>query len=160
KDYRSADNRAAANAGERVGTVLFRKITSPRSSRKNAIRLPSGDRVVLEQLTRSRVRPHRHVVRSRIVLLAHAGSSVARIAMQLGVARSTVRRWCRRFAEGGVPALLNEAPGRGRPRGISERVVLAVLRAARVDAGAPMTIRRLAVRAGTSASRVWRIFSR
>jgi transposase len=160
KDYRRADNSADANAGERGGAVLFRKIANPRSSQKHAIRLSSGDRSVLEQLTRSRVRPHRHVVRSHIVLLAHGGSSVARIAMRLGVAPSTVRRWCRRFVEGGVHALLNEAPGRGRPRGINQRIVLAVLRAARVNAAVPMTIRRIAARAGTSASRVWRIFSR
>ena len=160
KDYRRADNLAATSAGERADAALFRKITSSRSSQKHAIRLSSGDRAVLEQLMRSRVQPHRHVVRSHIVLLAHEGSSVARIAMQLGIARSTVRRWCRRFAEGGVHALLNEAPGRGRPRGINQRIVLAVLRAARVNAAVPMTIRRVAARAGTSASRVWRIFGR
>ena len=160
KDNREADNRVAAAVADGRQTLVFRKITSPHSPVKSAIRLSPGDRVVLEQLTRSRVRPHRHVVRSHIVLMAHQGSSIALIARRLGVTRSTVRRWCRRFAEGGVRALLSEAPGRGRPPGINHRVVLAVLRAMRVNAAVPTTIRRVAARAGTTASRVWRIFRR
>jgi transposase len=160
KGYRDADNRPFAAAGRGGPAVLFRKITSPHAVSKSGVRLSPADRATLEQLTRSRVRPHRHVVRSHIVLLAHHGLSVALIARQLGIARSTVRRWCRRFNEGGVRALLNEAPGRGRPQGINKRVVLSVLRAMRVNTTTPMTIRRVATRAGASASRVWRILSR
>jgi len=160
KDNRQADNCAAQAPQASAPLVLFRKIASHRASSKSAIRLSSGDRALLEQLTRSRVQPHRHVVRSHIVLLANQGSSAARIAVQLGIARSTVRRWCRRCAAYGVQALFNEAPGRGRPSGINPRVVLAVLRVMRLNTAMPMTIRRVAERAGTSASRVWRIFRR
>ena len=160
KDNREADNRVSAAVADGRQTLLFRKITSQHASAKSSSRLSSGDRAALERLSRSRVRPHRHVMRSQIVLMTHQGSSVASIARRLGIARSTVRRWCRRFAEGGMRALLTEAPGRGRPRGINQRIVLAVLRAARLNAAMPMTIRRVAARAGTSASRVWRIFSR
>ena len=105
KDCRQADNRAEEADGGLGHTALFRKITNPRSSSRSAVRLAPGDRALLEQLARSRVEPHRHVVRSHIVLMAHTGSSVARIAAQLGVARSTVRRWCRRCATHGVQAL-------------------------------------------------------
>ena len=160
KDNHEADNRTALAVRGSGHALLFRKITSSPWLAKSGMRLSPADRAALERLARSRVRPHRHVLRSHIVLLAHQGSSVALIARQLGIARSTVRRWCRRFAEGGVRSLLNEAPGRGRPRGINQRIVLAVLRAARLNAAMPMTIRRVAARAGTSASRVWRIFSR
>jgi transposase len=160
KDNHEADNRSVQPFATNAPAVLFRKISNLRATPKGAIRLSSGDRALLEQLTRSRVQPHRHVVRSHVVLMAHQGSSVARIAAQLGIARSTVRRWCRRCAASGVQALFKEAPGRGRPSGINPRVVLAVLRAMRLNTAMPMTIRRVADRAGTSASRVWRIFRR
>ena len=160
KDNRDADNRVAAVDDGRRPAALFRKITSRHSSSKNTIRLSPADRELLEQFARSRVQPHRHVVRSHIVLMAHAGASVARIAAQLGIARSTVRRWCRRCAAHGVQALFKEASGRGRPSGINQSAVLAVMRAMRLDAATPMTIRRIADRAGTSASRVWRVFRR
>src|SRR5215472_4285357 len=80
KDNREADNRPPGAAGDSGRAGLFRKITNLRSPSKRAIRLSPGDRAVLEQLTRSRVRPHRHVVRSHIVLMAHQGSSIALIA--------------------------------------------------------------------------------
>lgn len=160
KDSREADYRADSAPGRQHPAALFRKITSRASPQRRILRLSTSDRVTLEQLTRSRVRPHRQVVRSQIVLMAHEGSSMNRIALQLGVARSTVRRWCRRFAEGGVRGLLHDAPGRGRRPGINPGVALAVLRALRISTGMPTTIRRLAAGAGTSASRVWRIFRR
>jgi len=52
--------------------------------------------------------------RARIVLAcAEPGSGVARVAAELGSTRMTVRKWRRRFAEGGLAGLANhERPGR------------------------------------------------
>src|SRR5436190_15386695 len=52
--------------------------------------------------------------RARIVLAcAEPGSGVARVAAQLGSTRMTVRKWRRRFAEGGLAGLADhDRPGR------------------------------------------------
>src|ERR1700693_1635769 len=52
--------------------------------------------------------------RARIVLAcAEPGSGVARVAVELGLSRMTVRKWRRRFAEAGLAGLTDhDRPGR------------------------------------------------
>jgi transposase len=153
------DNRIAWQRREACVPDVSRKIVS-RPARSQPLPLPPSERQELLRLVRGRAHAHRHVVRSRIVLLAADGMAPAEIAAAVGVARSTVSRWCRRFADGGLAALLNEAPGRGRRPGIDRGAVVAVLEAMRSHAGAPFTVRRLAIAAGISASRAWRVLQR
>ena len=73
--------------------------------------------------------PQRVVLRSRIVLLAHEGLANHVIAQRLDVSRPTVLLWRERFAQGGVKALAEDAPGRGRKPGITPEQVAAVVNA-------------------------------
>jgi transposase len=56
----------------------------------------------------------RDVLRSRIVLAAHAGHSNAKIARGLQITVDTVRKWRRRYHQGGVEGL-KDLPRSGRP---------------------------------------------
>ena len=81
----------------------------------------------LESWVSARTSPQRIVMRARIVLLAAHGMANRRIAQEVHTSRPTVLLWRTRFAAGGVAALLEDAPGRGRPASISrakvERIV-------------------------------------
>src|SRR5207249_7429807 len=67
--------------------------------------------------------PQRVVMRARIVLLATEGMATAHIAREVDTSRPTVLLWRNRFADGGVAALVEDAPGRGRPVSISPKKV-------------------------------------
>lgn len=112
---------------------------------------------MLQKWVRARTQRHRTVVRGRIVLMAARGLPVSTIAAHLHVTPATVRLWCRRFETGGLTSLERDAPGRGRPRGIAPERVRAVLRAMRELRGTPLTARRVAASAGSSATTVWRV---
>ena len=58
--------------------------------------------------------PQGIALRARIVLAAAQGAPNQRIAKDMGVSRSTVLLWRRRFQEGGPDALTHISPGRGR----------------------------------------------
>jgi transposase len=73
--------------------------------------------------------PQRVVLRSRIVLLAHEGLANHAIARRLDISRPTVILWRERFAQGGVDALAEDAPGRGRKSEITPEQVAAVVNA-------------------------------
>lgn len=73
--------------------------------------------------------PQRVVLRSRIVLLAHEGLGNRAVAQRLNISRPTVLLWRERFAEGGVQALCEDAPGRGRKPEITPEKVAAVVEA-------------------------------
>lgn len=147
KDNSSADNAAAALSSRPSHPGQFQKISA-------------AERAQLQQWARQRTSPYRLVVRSRIVLLASKGLTVAAIAAKIQVTAATVRLWKRRFAHGGVAALLSEAPGRGRPSGISRAVAVAVLEATHRLAADRRTVRRVAKQAGTSPSTAWRVWRR
>src|SRR5262245_5529107 len=115
KSRGQGDKPAAVSRAPFDRGAAFRKITSH-------IDLSPSHRAELEALARGRSQPHRVVVRSGIVLRAADGVPLATIARELRIARSTVRRWCHRFVEGGVAAILTEAPGRGRRPGLNRRV--------------------------------------
>ena len=116
------------------------------------------DRPQLEQWVRAATTPQRVVWRSRIVLLGLDGHSAAEIAAQIGVSHPTVRLWLRRFATAGAPALLHDAPGRGRHPLIDPATLMARLREAHLIGadGQPTSLRDAAKYLGVSASTVWR----
>ena len=67
------------------------------------IALSAGEQAVLAARSRSVRGPYRDRLRAAIVLAAAAGRANAAIARELGVCTDTVRKWRRRFAEGGWP---------------------------------------------------------
>ena len=77
----------------------------------------------------ARTTPQRGVLRSRIVLLAHEGLANRAIARRLDISRPTVILWRERFAQEGVEALAEDAPGRGRKPEITPEQVAAVVNA-------------------------------
>jgi transposase len=147
KGIADADNGTAGGQVARGGGDAFQKLTA-------------AERLALERWSRQRSSPHRLVMRSRIVLLVAEGLSPGAVAAKLHVAPATVRLWAKRFANGRVQALLQEAHGRGRRVGSSAPTIAMVLEATRQLADRPRTVRQVASRAGTSPSTVWRIWRR
>src|SRR2546422_1381708 len=94
-----------------------------------ALDLDAEQRRALESILRSRTAEQRVVMRTRIVLSAAEGRANQAIAQELKVSRPTVLQWRARFAQGGVEALLHDAPRPGRPRVIDARKVDAVVEA-------------------------------
>ena len=83
----------------------------------------------LQAWVAARITPQRVALRSRIVLLAHEGLANHAIAQRLDISRPTVILWRERFAQEGVEALTEDAPGRGRKREITPAQVAAVVNA-------------------------------
>jgi transposase len=85
------------------------------------------DRARLAAIAGDRSRPHKHVLRARIILHSAERLAVQVVARRAGVSRPAVWRWQRRFAELGVDGLLRDKPRRpGKPplpRETVERVV-------------------------------------
>jgi transposase len=79
------------------------------------ITLTSVDKSVLHARAHSSKSAHRDVIRARIVLAAADGATNTEIAAEVGVHVDTVRKWRRRFAAGGLPAL-DDRPRSGRRR--------------------------------------------
>ena len=71
-------------------------------------------RRTIEAWHRASNTPQGIALRAKIALLAADGAANNRIAMELGTTRTTVILWRRRFQEGGVDALTDIQPGRGR----------------------------------------------
>ena len=97
--------------------------------RAAALEVTPEDRTALLGLVRARTTPQRVSLRARIVLAAAAGQAQLTIAQALAVSRPTVALWRQRFAAGGVAALRHDAPGRGRPRRLSQARVDALVQA-------------------------------
>lgn len=87
---------------------------------------PSALEIVLEAAERRELvhraacytRPHREVLRAKLVLLAAQGCSNAEIGERLGMSTKAVGRWRRRFAERRLEGLADQARS-GRPRRFS-----------------------------------------
>ena len=79
------------------------------------IELSEVERRELSRRAAQYTRPHREVVRAKIVLLAAEGHSNAEIARRLDTTERSVGKWRRRFCEEGLPGL-DEKPRPGRPR--------------------------------------------
>jgi transposase len=80
------------------------------------VNLNPEQRQLLEQQSRARSLPVRHVERARIVLHAAEGRQDKDIAAELGITPEKAARWRKRFLKGGVAALSKDAPRPGRPR--------------------------------------------
>jgi len=83
------------------------------------ITLSPEQRQALEQQSRARSLPLRHVERARIVLRASDGWQDKQIAAELAITPEKVARWRKRFIAGGFSALQKDAPRPGRPRTVS-----------------------------------------
>lgn len=94
-----------------------------------ALEVDAEARRILEGWIKAPTSPQRIVMRARIVLLAAMGEPNRRIAQIVGTSRPTVLLWRHRFAEGGVAALLEDAPGRGRPPRIAISKVHSIIEA-------------------------------
>ena len=116
-------------------------------------------RVELARLVRAPSSSQRGVLRARIVLARADGLSQQQVAEAIGVRRTVVGLWTRRFAQGGIAGLA-DAPGRGRPRTIDEAVRNRVLvECVRPPPGhARWTTRTMAKHAGVSPATVQRLW--
>ncbi len=102
------------------GSTMERMPPSP-----YVICLGDAERAELESLSRRTSAPFRLVLRSRIVLLAAAGTANRVIAERLGICEDTARKWRRRYCGQGIEGLA-DAPRPGRPRVFPARVVAGV----------------------------------
>lgn len=91
--------------------------------------LGSEERLLLETWTRAHNAPQSVVMRSQVILLASEGLSNNAIAKAMGISRPTVLLWRDRFATAGPKALVEGAPGRGRPRMLTAAKVKRIVRA-------------------------------
>ena len=91
-------------------------MSGPRSPR--VVELSEQERATLEGLTRRTTVAVGLARRARIVLLAAEAVPLERIARQLDVDRTVVRRWVDRYRLGGLDAL-EDRPRPGRPRTFS-----------------------------------------
>jgi len=124
--------------------------------------LRPGDRSTLSRILRSRTAPRRLADRARIVLGSADGKSGAALCAEIGVSRPTVTLWLDRYAAGGLPAILSDAPRSGRPKRTALEIDAEIVRQVRHDAppaGTHWTTRLMAECLGVSkshVSRVWR----
>src|SRR5436190_22409787 len=79
------------------------------------ITLEEPERRELEHRAACYTRPHREVLRAKLVLLAADGHSNAEIARRLGMSSKAVGRWRGRFHEQRLAGLEDQARS-GRPR--------------------------------------------
>ena len=125
--------------------------------RFSAVTLPQREQ--LEAWSRSRVVPHRQVLRARIILRAADGAANQVIAEQLGTSKPSVLKWRARFVAAGLDGL-EEAEGRGPKvrygQPFVEDVIATALRPP-TDGSTHWTTRRLAKQVGTSHTTVHRI---
>jgi len=88
----------------------------------------------------------RLIKRSRIILLSAEGRSADQVSARLGVAVPTVYKWCRRFAQHGLPGL-RDLPRSGQPHSLPKARRDEIVRIATLEKppnGARWTIRTAA----------------
>ena len=117
------------------------------------------ERLLLEDMLRSRKTSERLRIRCQIILMGADGLANTLIAERLKITRSTVLEWRRRFEEGRIPALAEErgeaSPGALRVK--RERQVRHLLEAEPPDKAQGWTVRALAKAAGCSPASIHRI---
>jgi transposase len=98
---------------------------------KNAepLAITKQERRTVQKLADGRNTAQKVVLRARIVLGAADGTANNALAKKLGTSRPTVLLWRIRFQQGGVEALLCDAPRPGRKKRISDRKVEAIVNA-------------------------------
>jgi len=113
------------------------------------IRLSREDRRRIISLIRTGKATRRQRTRLRIIVLASQRLSNARIAFRLGLHRKSIGLWRQRFLNGGIDALLCDAPRRGRNQTIVDDVQAEIVRVAREERdvdGKSWRLRSLAAR--------------
>lgn len=101
--------------------------------------------------------------RASVILLAAQGWQNKDIAEQVKLDRRQVALWRRRFIEGGVQALLQDAPRSGRAPSVTSAVESHILRTTLYEqpaAARPWSARTLASRLGLSATTIRRVWQR
>jgi hypothetical protein len=76
--------------------------------------LEPAERVVIDDIARAMVMPHRDVIRAQVILMVADGVSLSAISRKVGLARRIVRKWASRFARDRFRGLA-DAPRSGRP---------------------------------------------
>jgi transposase len=79
------------------------------------IQLSEEDREQLERWSRGQTTPQRLKIRADIILHAAAGFQNIDIAEKARMSGNTVAKWRKRFLQGGLSGLENDAPRSGRP---------------------------------------------
>jgi len=123
------------------------------------ITLADDDRKSLTRWSRGRSTPVRLMQRSRIVLLAAEGKMNKDIATVLDIMPNTVGRWRKRFAQGGVTAIMKDAPRSGRkPRSDIVRLIVEKTTQEKPAHATHWSGRTLAGALGIDKSMVWRVW--
>jgi len=108
------------------------------------------ERQQLESIERQATCPQQLALRARIILLAGQGVGVRPTADRLGISRSTVQGWRRRWSENpdaSVAERLSDAPRSGTPATFSPeqiRAIIALACEAPHDSGRAITQRKIA----------------
>lgn len=125
------------------------------------ITLSEEQRTVLQRWARGRTTPARLVRRAQIVLRAAEGQANLQIAAELGVERTIVGRWRRRFSERGLAGIEKDAPRGGRKPTVRDRVarrIIEVTTQQRPASATHWSTNSLAKYLGVSPSMVWRVW--
>lgn len=126
-----------------------------------ALEVDDNQRKRLSSLAVSGKTPQKIALRARIVLLAGKGRPNHAIAQELKTSRPTVLLWRERFAQKGVPGLLQDAPRSGRKKAVTAQQIQAVVEATlrtTPPAATHWTTRTLAKAQGLSHMTVQRIW--
>lgn len=81
----------------------------------NEITLSEEQRIELVHRAACYTRPHREVLRAKIVLMAAEGKTNTEIGERLGMSRKSVGNWRKRFRERGIEGI-EDLKRTGRPR--------------------------------------------
>ena len=123
------------------------------------VNLTAEQRATLRRWARGRTTPMRLVRRAQIVLAAAEGKQNIEIAEQLGIDRTIVGRWRRRFVAQGLTGLEKDAPRGGRPGDIAmARKIVAYTTQRKPPNATHWSTNSLARVLGTSRSTVWRVW--
>ncbi len=96
-------------------------ITAPRLNASH------GEREALKRMAHSTSLPHRTVMQASALVLAADGVANEEIARQCSTTPDTVRRWRRKYEQGGLDAVGSIAAGRGRKPMISQETIDAIV---------------------------------
>ena len=88
--------------------------------KRGALELADDARLELQAVSRSRTEPFRRVERARMLLWYADGGTIAEIVERLGTNRPKVERCVDKALSLGATAALDDLPGRGRKREITE----------------------------------------
>ena len=91
-----------------------------RRSHRTKLKLTNDDKEYLIKLSHSRNQSASLVTRAKILLLSFEGRNDTEISKELRVAYKTVRNRIQRVLDNGVKEGLQDKPGAGKPRKISD----------------------------------------